>query len=106
MNKNDKLAINIKILDRQYPLKVERSDEEKIRKAAKLINDKILQYQQRYSNKDVQDFLSMTALQFVTKIIEIEERQDATELAEEIKDINAELTEYLEHENNVLKNIE
>ena len=70
----EKLSIRVNVADRFYPLKIDRSDEEKIRKAAKLINEKVLQYKQRYSDKDLQDFLAMAALQFVIKLIESENR--------------------------------
>jgi cell division protein ZapA (FtsZ GTPase activity inhibitor) len=48
----EKLSIKVQIAERFYPLKIKRQDEEKIRKAAKLINDKVLQYKQRYTDKD------------------------------------------------------
>jgi len=44
---DDKLSIRVNVADRYYPLKVEREDEEKIRRAARLINEKVLQYKQR-----------------------------------------------------------
>ena len=71
---DDKLSIRVNVADRYYPLKVEREDEEKIRRAARMINEKVLQYKQRYTDKDVQDFLAMAALQFVIKLIEEEEK--------------------------------
>jgi cell division protein ZapA len=61
----DMLSIKVQIAERFYPLKIKRQDEEKIRKASKLINDKVLQYKQRYTDKDTQDFMAMAALQFV-----------------------------------------
>jgi len=95
MEISDKLSIKVNIADRYYPLKVDRNDEEKIRKAAKLINDKIVAYQQRYSDKDVQDFLAMAALQFVTKVIELENNTDFSPVVDSIKKINNELGEYI-----------
>jgi len=77
---DDKLSIRVNVADRYYPLRVDPSDEERIRKAARLINDKVLQYKQRYNDKDVQDFLAMAALQFVIKALEGEESQDTTPL--------------------------
>jgi cell division protein ZapA len=65
---DDKLSIRVNVADRYYPLKVERENEEKIRKAARMINEKVLQYKQRYSDKDVQDFLAMASLQYVIKL--------------------------------------
>jgi cell division protein ZapA len=94
----DKLSINVNIADRYYPLKVDRADEEKIRKAAKLINEKVLQYKQRYSDKDVQDFLAMAALQYVTKYVELEKKNDITPFLESVKELNEELSEYLKEE--------
>ena len=44
---DDMLSIKVQIAERFYPLKIKRLDEEKIRQAARLINDKILQYKQR-----------------------------------------------------------
>ena len=73
---DDKLSIRVNVADRYYPLKVERENEEKIRKAARMINEKVLQYKQRYADKDVQDFLAMAALQYVIKLTEEEEKLD------------------------------
>ena len=56
----EKLPIKINIADRYYPLKVDSYSEERIRKAAKMISDKVMQYKQKYSDKDDQDFLAMT----------------------------------------------
>ena len=91
----DKLSIKIKIDGREYPLKVERNDEEKYRKAAKIINDIILQYRQKYSNSSTQDFLAMTAFQFVLKTIELEEKVDRSPLFDELKKLDEELSDYL-----------
>ena len=41
---DDKLSIRVNVADRYYPLRIDRDDEEKIRKAARLINEKVLQY--------------------------------------------------------------
>jgi len=71
---DDKLSIRVNVADRYYPLKVERENEERIRKAARMINEKVLQYKQRYTDKDVQDFLAMAALQYVIKLTEEEEK--------------------------------
>jgi len=95
---DDKLSIKVNVADRYYPLKIERRDEEKIRKAARLINEKVVQYKQRYMDKDSQDFLAMAALQFVTRVIEMEERVDVSPLGQKLQDLNEELEEYLKRE--------
>ncbi|HHT99683.1 cell division protein ZapA [Xiashengella succiniciproducens] len=95
---DDKLSIRVNVADRYYPLRVDPSDEERIRKAARLINDKVLQYKQRYNDKDVQDFLAMAALQFVIKALEGEESQDTTPLINAISLLDQKLEKLLTEE--------
>jgi len=91
----EKLSINIKIDGRSYPLKVDRENEEKFRKAAKIINDIVLQYRQKYLTSDPVDVLAMTAFQFVLKTIDLEEKADRSPLFDELKKIDEELGDYL-----------
>ena len=91
----EKLSINIRIDGRNYPLKVERENEEKFRKAAKIINDIVLQYRQKYVNSDSQDFIAMAAFQFVVKNIDLEEKVNQSPLFDEIKKLDEELGYYL-----------
>lgn len=93
---DEKLSIRVNVADRFYPLKVEREDEEKIRKAARMINEKVMQYKQRYTDKDTQDFLAMAALQYVIRLNEEEEKNNNDQipkaLNELIKKIDSVLT--------------
>ena len=91
----DKLSIKIKIDGREYPLKVARDEEEKYRKAAKTINDTLIQYRQKYSSNNTQDFLAMTAFQFALKNIELEKEVDRSPLFDELKKLDEELSDYL-----------
>jgi cell division protein ZapA len=93
---DDKLSIRVNVADRYYPLKVEREDEEKIRRAARLINEKVLQYKQRYIDKDVQDFLAMAALQFVIKLSEEEEKISSDYLPDALKELTQKIDSVLE----------
>ncbi len=95
----DKLSIRVNVADRYYPLKIDRNDEEKIRKAAKMINEKVLQYKQRYNDKDLQDFLAMAALQFVIKLIESETKFDVSPVLDELTELDEWLGEYLKKSN-------
>jgi cell division protein ZapA (FtsZ GTPase activity inhibitor) len=93
---DDKLSIRVNVADRYYPLKVEREDEEKIRRAARLINEKVLQYKQRYTDKDVQDFLAMAALQFVIKLTEEEVKHNSDDLPEALKELTQKIDSVLD----------
>ena len=99
---DDKLSIRVNVADRYYPLKIEKDDEEKIRRAAKMINDKVLMYKQRYVDKDIQDFLAMAALQFVIKLIEEEERGSDDDLPKILEELNQKLVSALQNEQSVL----
>jgi cell division protein ZapA len=92
---DDKLSIRVNVADRYYPLKVERENEEKIRKAARMINEKVLQYKQRYSDKDVQDFLAMASLQYVIKLNEEEEKLDNDKFPDALKELINKIDEVL-----------
>jgi len=91
----DKLSIRVNVADRYYPLRIDRKDEERIRKAAKLINDKLMQYKQRYTDKDVQDFLAMVALQYVIKLLEQENRNDTAPILNVVKELSDKLDSVL-----------
>jgi cell division protein ZapA (FtsZ GTPase activity inhibitor) len=93
---DDKLSIRVNVADRYYPLKVERENEEKIRKAARMINEKVLQYKQRYTDKDVQDFLAMAALQYVIKLTEDEEKIESDYLPDAIRELTQKIDSVLE----------
>ncbi|MDX9928239.1 MAG: cell division protein ZapA [Bacteroidales bacterium] len=95
---DDKLSIRVNVADRYYPLKIEKDDEEKIRKAAKLINDKVLMYKQRYVDKDTQDFLAMAALQFVIQLIGEEQRESDDDLPQILEELNRKVESVLNKE--------
>jgi cell division protein ZapA (FtsZ GTPase activity inhibitor) len=92
---DEKLSIKVNIAEQYYPLKVNRDEEERIRKAAKLINDKLLQYKQTYSEKDIKDFLAMVSLHYATRFLELEELMNEIPIKEELANINEEIEEYL-----------
>jgi cell division protein ZapA len=70
----DELSIKVNIADRFYPLSVTAEQEEEVRKAARLINDKLKLYEKQFSVKDKQDILSMCALELATELIQFRER--------------------------------
>ena len=89
-------TINLNIAERFYPFKIDKEeDEERIRKAGRLIDDRLFQYKQRYSDKDVQDFLAIAALQFAVKTIELETKTNSTEQADKLKQLDEQLDIFL-----------
>lgn len=68
------ISIKIVIAGRVYPLTVKHEDEERVRKSARLIEDKLREFETLYSVRDKQDLLAMSALQFATQAMEAEEK--------------------------------
>ena len=64
----EKLKIKLSIADRVYPLTIDPSQEEGLRKAAKNIEQLAKKFEQNYAVRDKQDVLAMCALQFASKI--------------------------------------
>ena len=93
---DEKLVINIIIAERRYPMTIERGNEEKIRRAAKILNEQILQYRQTYAGQDNQDYMAMSALDFVLKMLKLTEQQDIDPAIRQIDQINNELANYIE----------
>ena len=59
------LSIKIRIGDRDYPMRVEASEEEQIRIAGKLINEKLRRFREEFGIDDKQDLLAMTVFDTV-----------------------------------------
>ncbi len=91
------ISIKINIADRVYPLKINSEDEENVRKAAKLVNDRIKEFQENYAVRDKQDLLSMCVLQIATEHLNLDRLQSATSLSvsQQVESIDKKLSEYL-----------
>ena len=90
------ISIKINIADRVYPLKVNMEEEEIIRRAAKLINDRIKEYQENYAVRDKQDLLSMCVLHYATSSLKAEKKVNVedTDVAERVYKLDHMLDEF------------
>jgi cell division protein ZapA len=61
------ISINLPVGDRSYRLKIKAEDEETVRKMAKKMNEQLNQFKSQYPGKDMQDYLAMSLLSFVTE---------------------------------------
>ena len=90
------ISIKINIADRVYPLRVESAEEEVIRHAAKLINEKVKELQENYTVRDKQDLLSMCVLQFATSMLNAERQSQNHEVGLEnsVQELDQLLTDF------------
>jgi cell division protein ZapA len=67
------LSIKIKIADREYPMTVKADEEERVRRAGKLINERLRSYREKFGIDDKQDLLSMVAFDALIDRLSIED---------------------------------
>ncbi len=73
------LSIKIRIGNREYPMRVKAEDEERIRKAGKLLNEKIKNYQSQFGIDDTQDLAAMVAFDCLVEKLKREETSEASD---------------------------
>lgn len=90
------ISIKVNIADRVYPLRVDVKEEEIIRYAAKLINEKIKELQENYAVRDKQDLLSMCVLQYATGMLKAERnlKDQQAGVENSIDELDSLLTEF------------
>jgi cell division protein ZapA (FtsZ GTPase activity inhibitor) len=91
------ISIKINIADRVYPLKVNAAEEEIVRKAAKIINERLKEYQKNYDVHDKVDLLSMCVLHYATNTVrqEKESYQKDDLLTEKIHHLDSLLNDFI-----------
>lgn len=93
--RDNKFRIHIKIDGRSYPLNINREDEERYRKAAKIVEETMSFYRTRFQNNDQQDIMAMTAFQVALNYCKEQESQDYSQFIDDIKDLNDDISDFL-----------
>ncbi len=66
MVKDELIPLNLLIADRTYRIRILPKDEEVVRKTAKTINDKLVEFKTAFAGKDMQDYIAMVLIWFAT----------------------------------------
>ena len=84
------LKIKVNIADRVYPLTIKREEEELIRKAVKMINEAVLNFEKKFAVRDKQDVLAMSALQWASQLekLKARDKQDIEEVNHSLEVFN------------------
>ncbi len=90
------ISIKVLIGDRQYPLKISSGEEENVRKAAKLVNDRSKFYTENFSVQDKQDAIAMSALEFASENLNTTLKEQS--LSAEMEQILIDLDHYLDRQ--------
>ena len=93
----DKLSITLNIANRVYPMKINRDDEEKIRKSVKKIEERIKFYEKNYAINDKQDLLAMCLIEVATKFESVSDNssKDNQDIVLKLANIESSLSEII-----------
>jgi hypothetical protein len=61
------IPLNLVIGDRSYRIRIQPKDEEVVRRTAKTINEKLVDYKTTFAGKDMQDYIAMVLIWFATE---------------------------------------
>jgi cell division protein ZapA len=64
MEQEQLLPINVWLAGRSYRIRIKPEDEEAVRKAVKIADDKIKEMRSNYAGKDDQDYVAMSLLMY------------------------------------------
>ncbi len=91
----EKQRIKVTIAERQYPLTIHPSEEENMRIAVGRIRALVDSYKTKFRDRDIQDALSMSLLQFAVKNVKLEQNKEFDNLVEDLKALDRQLDEYI-----------
>ncbi len=93
----NKQSIKVTIADRLYPFSINPMDEEEVRLAVKMINERLENSKKRFQIQDNQDALAITAFQFVVQLIREKRQDNSGTILSEISTLDAQLKEYIDN---------
>jgi cell division protein ZapA (FtsZ GTPase activity inhibitor) len=93
-----KFNIHLNVAGKYYPLTIRRRDEGTVRQAAKLINEKMQQYKESYSEGEIRDFLAMAAVDLVIQLIELKDHKDVSPIVDLVRNLDKSLAEFIDNE--------
>ena len=94
-----RLSINIKIDGRIFPLEIDRADEERYRRAAKMVNETIVKFRETFGDQESQNILTMTAFQIALRNTELQNRNDNSFFIDGLRDLNDDISDFLKEKN-------
>ena len=95
---NDKIKINLQIADSNYPLTINREEEEMVREGAKQVNIRLNKYREVYKNLEPEKIIAMVAYQFSLEKLQLLERNDTAPYTEKGKELTELLVNYFKGE--------
>ena len=97
MEETDAIKLKLTIAGRFYPLIVKREEEQYVRNAARMLDGMIKKMKEEYSISDIQDILSMCALQLMLKKEDFQnkESEELTQFASKVDYLSNQIKNHL-----------
>ena len=97
---NDKIKINLQIADSNYPLTINREEEQMVREAAKQVNTILGEYREKWGhlNLEPEKIIVMVAYQFSLEKLQLLQRNDTAPYTEKVKELTELLEDYFKKE--------
>lgn len=95
---DDKQKITLMIGDINFPLRVNREEEQIYRDASKLINNTLNKYRTYFEKADPTQVISMVALEIAVEKVKLENKNDTAPFIEKLEGLTRELEEYFRKE--------
>lgn len=95
---SDKIKINLRIADSNYPLPINREEEEIVREAAKQVNIRLNKYREVYKNLEPEKIIAMVAYQFSLEKLQLLQRNYTAPYTEKVKELTELLEDYFKKE--------
>ncbi len=97
------ISINVWLAGRSYRIRIRAQEEEAVRKAVRIAEEKIRDMRTHYAGKDDQDFLSMVLLTYAAD--SSLESFDWPLVQETMRDLNAKIQETLDGDTHASENL-
>ena len=96
------VSVKVEIADGIYTLKVKSEDENNVKQAVELINQKISEFERNYGVKDKKDVIAMVTLQLVSQLAKekTQAEQELSTLKLVLEDVEQML---VQHKDNIKK---
>ncbi len=95
---NDKFTIHLKIAGGTYPIRIERGEEERYRKAATMVDEGLAHYMELYRGSELnrENFLALVAFRFAFSFLSLDESQGPETINRSVKALIEDVEKYLE----------
>jgi len=90
------IPINVVVGDRTYRIKIEAENEELIRTISKKLNEQLNNFKSLYAGKDMQDYIAMVLLWFVSENHEKSIKINTEVISDKLTNIEREIDKCLE----------